>query len=351
MNFKKGDKVKFLYQNDSGTVTRVMGDGIVMVLNSDDFEVPAQVSELILDTAAIQKDEPKAPKPTYVDELQAKVQVRVEAKKAEQRTVRRAEADEVSLWAGFAPADGKAYDKCDLDLYLINDSDFRICYNLFVPVEGSTLMRCLSGILEPDTKEFVETIKRGDLSNLSVFRFQLMFSKERQAQIRKPEEAELRLHAPKFYQRNYYKVNDFFDEDAVVLPVYQSGAMAEAIKELAAMPAPDKDKPQAKAPQPQKKVRRGDKEVVDLHLTEIIDDERGMSPKDMLDYQMKVFREKLDAYIKDPHVQKVVFIHGKGNGTLKIEIRKCLDRNYKRYEYQDASFEEYGGGATLVYVK
>ncbi|MBR4323981.1 MAG: Smr/MutS family protein, partial [Bacteroidales bacterium] len=45
------------------------------------------------------------------------------------------------------------------------------------------------------------------------------------------------------------------------------------------------------------------------------------------------------------------FIHGKGNGSLKLELRKCLDRNYKRCQYQDASFEEYGGGATLVYVK
>jgi dsDNA-specific endonuclease/ATPase MutS2 len=94
-----------------------------------------------------------------------------------------------------------------------------------------------------------------------------------------------------------------------------------------------------------------EKVVVDLHLTEIIDDESGMSPKEMLDYQMKVFREKLDECIADAHVKKVVFIHGKGNGSLKLELRKCLDRNYKRCQYQDASFEEYGGGATLVYVK
>lgn len=345
MNFKKGDKVKFLYQNDHGTVTRVMGNGIVMVLNSDDFEVPAQACELILDAPAGGKA--AEPKPTYVDELQAKVQMRVEAKKAEAHAQPRG-GNDVCLLAGFVPADGKAVDKCDLDFYLINDSGYRICYNLFVPVEGSTLMSAVSGILEPDTKEYVDTIKRADLASLSVYKFQLIFSKDRQQEIRRPEEAELKMHAPKFYQRNYYKVNDFFEEDAVVLPVYQSGAMADAIRDFVDMRL--KDQP-SKPPTQPKKQKRQEKEVVDLHLTEIIEDERGMSPKEMLDYQMKVFREKLDEYIKDPNVRKVVFIHGKGNGTLKLEIRKCLDRNYKRYEYQDASFEEYGGGATLVYVK
>ncbi len=350
MNFKKGDKVKFLYQDDHGTVTRVMGNGIVMVLNSDDFEVPAQVSELILDASATEQEQ-KAPKPTYVDELQARVQVKVEAKKSAPLAAQKnSTADDVSLWAGFVPADGKAIDKCDLDFYLINDSGYRICYNLFVPVEGSTLMSSVSGILEPDTKELVDTIKRADLSNLSVYRFQLIFAKDRQSSIIKPAEAELKMHAPKFYQRNYYKVNDFFDEDAVVLPVYQSGAMASAIKDLADMSAQAKDQPCNQADKA-KKLKRQEKEVVDLHMTEIIEDERGMSPKEMLDYQMKVFREKLDEFIKDPNVRKAIFIHGKGNGTLKLEIRKCLDRNYKRYEYQDASFEEYGGGATLVYVK
>lgn len=106
-------------------------------------------------------------------------------------------------------------------------------------------------------------------------------------------------------------------------------------------------------PRPRLRVvkKQPEKEEVDLHIVELLDDDRGMSPKEKLDYQMKVFREKLDEYIKNPHVKKVVFIHGKGNGTLKTEIRRCLDLYYKRYQYQDASFEEYGGGATLVYVK
>lgn len=351
MNFKKGDKVKFLNENDYGTVTRVMGNGVVMVLNSDDFEVPAQASQLILDPSTAASS--AAPKAVEVDSTQAKVTVRVDAKKPEQARPQQHSQGEISLLAGFVPASAKALDQCDLDFYLVNDSDYRICYNFVKPVAGSTLMETISGILEPDTKEFVETIARRDVGNLSWYKFQLLFSRDKDSEILPPQEAELKLHAPKFYQTNYYKVNDYFDENAVVMPVYQRGSMAEAIRNMqeSGFDPYQKESLEVRHQAIRQKVKRSDKEVVDLHLTEIIEDERGMSPKEKLDYQIKVFRDKLDEYIKDPKVQKVVFIHGKGNGTLKLEVRKCLDRHYKRLEYQDASFEEYGGGATLVYVK
>ena len=166
---------------------------------------------------------------------------------------------------------------------------------------------------------------------------------------RKPLEAEIKMHAPKFYQESFYKDNDFFDGKAYIVNVLNENEMQDAVKGLTdgKVQHKDADKP-SKSQKPQ---RLPEKVVIDLHITELLDTDAGMTPKDMLDYQMKVFREKLEQCIADAHVKKVVFIHGKGNGSLKLELRKCLDRNYKRCQYQDASFEEYGGGATLVYVK
>ena len=48
--------------------------------------------------------------------------------------------------------------------------------------------------------------------------------------------------------------------------------------------------------------------------------------------------------------RRIVFIHGVGNGTLKTELRKQLERKYKGINYQDASFREYGYGATMVII-
>ena len=47
---------------------------------------------------------------------------------------------------------------------------------------------------------------------------------------------------------------------------------------------------------------------------------------------------------------QVVFIHGKGEGVLRKAVLDELKRKYKNCEAQDASFREYGFGATLVTV-
>ena len=49
--------------------------------------------------------------------------------------------------------------------------------------------------------------------------------------------------------------------------------------------------------------------------------------------------------------QKIVFIHGKGDGVLRKAIEKDLKTRYKQHYFQDASFREYGFGATMVTIK
>lgn len=48
--------------------------------------------------------------------------------------------------------------------------------------------------------------------------------------------------------------------------------------------------------------------------------------------------------------KKIVFIHGKGEGVLRNAIINELRSKYKSYTYQDASFREYGFGATMVTI-
>ena len=51
------------------------------------------------------------------------------------------------------------------------------------------------------------------------------------------------------------------------------------------------------------------------------------------------------------HGQKLIFIHGKGEGVLRRALINALTYKYKGYTYQDASFQEYGYGATQVTIK
>ena len=47
-------------------------------------------------------------------------------------------------------------------------------------------------------------------------------------------------------------------------------------------------------------------------------------------------------------IQRIVFIHGVGEGVLKTELQNLL--NKYPVKYYDASYKKYGLGATEVYV-
>ena len=88
---------------------------------------------------------------------------------------------------------------------------------------------------------------------------------------------------------------------------------------------------------------------IDLHIHELLDDTTGMSSGEMLEYQLDVFRKTLEEY-KNRKGQKIVFIHGKGDGVLRRAILDELKHKYKTFQSQDASFREYGFGATMVII-
>ena len=70
----------------------------------------------------------------------------------------------------------------------------------------------------------------------------------------------------------------------------------------------------------------------------------------LLSRNMDKFREVMEVY-KNKREQKIVFIHGKGDGVLRKAIVDELKRKYSNCRYQDASFQEYGFGATMVTIK
>jgi hypothetical protein len=89
---------------------------------------------------------------------------------------------------------------------------------------------------------------------------------------------------------------------------------------------------------------------VDLHINQLLDTTQGLSNADMLQYQLDKFHAVISEN-KNRKGQKIVFIHGKGEGVLRKEIEKQLKTRYKNFYFQDASFREYGFGATMVTIK
>ncbi len=88
---------------------------------------------------------------------------------------------------------------------------------------------------------------------------------------------------------------------------------------------------------------------VDLHINELLDNTAGMSNADMLKYQLEIFNKVMVAHLHKKGT-RIVFIHGKGDGVLRNAIIKELKNKYSSSSWQDASFREYGFGATMVRV-
>lgn len=86
---------------------------------------------------------------------------------------------------------------------------------------------------------------------------------------------------------------------------------------------------------------------VDLHINQLVKSSRGMDNYDMLNLQLDTAKRKIEFAIQK-RISKIVFIHGVGEGVLKSELLRLL--NKYPVKYYDASYKKYGLGATEVYV-
>jgi dsDNA-specific endonuclease/ATPase MutS2 len=103
-------------------------------------------------------------------------------------------------------------------------------------------------------------------------------------------------------------------------------------------------------PKPLQTIQQPELEEVDLHAEMLVEDVRKLSAGELLELQMSRFTATLENALVSKRKGRIVFIHGIGSGKLKQEIRQCLIKNYPEISFQDASFREYGYGATMVFL-
>ncbi len=87
---------------------------------------------------------------------------------------------------------------------------------------------------------------------------------------------------------------------------------------------------------------------VDLHINQLLRSPRGMSNHEILNIQLDTARHKLEFAMRK-RIQKIVFIHGVGEGVLKMELEYLFGR-YSNVKFYDADYQKYGLGATEVYI-
>lgn len=96
------------------------------------------------------------------------------------------------------------------------------------------------------------------------------------------------------------------------------------------------------------KERNAPRMEVDLHINQLVKSPKGMGKYEMLNLQMETAKRQLEFAISK-RIQKIVFIHGVGEGILKEELKFLFGR-YDNLKYYDADYQKYGLGATEVYI-
>lgn len=376
---KIGDQVRFLSEKGGGRVVGFQKGGIVVVEDEDGFEIPMAQTDvvvvgeedydtgrMILAKAASQSNENAQVRSvkSMLNEKAEPVENDVEEEPDYSKVTFRAPVEErkggnqLSAYLAYVPLDAKNISQCQFECYLVNDSNYFLQYAIFL-AEGNSWTLQYQGEIEPNTKEFLADVGREELNALGRVEVQLLAYKKDKPFVLKPAiDVQLRIDPIKFFKLHTFKENDFFEQPALLYSVVENDVVARPLvidpkelkKRLAGGAGKELSRQENVKREPQK--RKGDEDVVvvDLHADELLDTTEGMSAADILSYQLEVFRRKLAEY-KNKRGQRLIFIHGKGEGVLRHALINDLNYRYKQYTYQDASFQEYGYGATQVTIK
>jgi len=364
---KVGDIVRFLSSTGGGRIVRIEG-GIAHVEEEDGFETPVMLRELVVVTPA---GEDGAARDAFGGTAQAAQRKEAERQskfvatkmpeveeKATETVVETATGDRINLVLGFQPVEIKHLTTTTYEVYLVNDSNYYLYFTYLSRADGDAGWTTrFAGIVEPNIQLFLEELDRDQVGRLDRVALQYVaFKRDREFALKAPVAVERPLDVTKFFKLHCFHDNPYFDTPVIAVDIVKDDIPQRpmAIDSSSLEDAMRQKRREDSRPvrQPVKRhVQRGDGPVVvDLHIGQLLDTTRGMSNADILNYQIDTFRKVMDENLRFPG-RKIVFIHGKGEGVLRQALMKELNHRYKAHDVQDASFREYGYGATQVTIR
>ncbi len=404
---KIGDKVRFLSSTGGGIIAGFKGK-IVLVEDEDGFQIPTPVNEVVIVEDAA-SDRAKL----RIDQQQRKMEKGDDNRSIKQRLTsnntdedevgddwrdvdstilpdddpstnfeapvkERVGGDELSVYLAFIPTDIKTLTTTHFKSYLVNDSNYYVHFSYSLKQDEKWVLKAVNE-LEPNTKLLIEDFTLADLNEMLYGCVQLhSYKKDKPFMLKPTCDLKVKIDAVKFYKLNTFHESVFFEQPALVYTLVEKDKPAQhpMLEPLTRKTEEDAEKLKTGYSSPSritkedidkktdelakrykfertksaKQILSDNKIIIDLHADELLETTAGMTAGDILEYQLDVFRRTLDQY-KDQHGKKLIFIHGKGEGVLRRAIIHELNYKYKHYSYQDASFREYGYGATQVTIK
>ena len=252
---KVGDKVRFLNSEGGGVVSKVLSKDMVEVTDADGFDFPTPVSECVVinenadnDVFSRLKRQDEAKRKRISDDEPVVVAKPAEKVSQKQRfddsdlpttgrvQPERPEGNVLNVYMAFVPVDSRQLGNTSFEWYLINDSNYELAYT--ISTGQVKVDRQASGFIQPNTKEFIDEFTAEDLNAFEHLNVQFIAFKKTKAYVQKPAaDVHIHLNPVRFYKLHSFVPNDFFDEDALMVPVVVDDASAEPFLPAAATSA------------------------------------------------------------------------------------------------------------------
>lgn len=411
-NIKVGDTIRYLNASGGGVVKRIER-GVAWVEGSDGFELPTPIHECVVvdsrDTfvpaykpPVVKRQEPTAQQPkssapvatpaTPEPVESAEQDLSFVAPLSKGPWFDRSGGEQLQVHVAYLPVSYEHFGQSPYETYLINESNYHLLFTYSTTTTAGGYKLRSAGVLEPDMRVLVEEFDASEINDHAISHFQFIaYKPERTYRSMPPVERQVRMDVVKLVKRHAFRENPFFDEDALVIPVLEaydgtrqapaeeptpapnrSGALPQrAIERTAqatvaqkgaqkasqkptkkgsAKPQPESKRPDTPvAPQAAPAATEQTIEKVGLEAERILPNTTGMTPHEVLLYQLKNFRRELDKRL-DRRGSKVVFIHGAGQGVLHQLIINRIEQDYPMVQYRDVTFDGFPMGAIEVTI-
>jgi hypothetical protein len=360
MKFKVGDKVRFLNDHGGGIVTKVISSNMVNVQIEEGFEIPTLTNELVIDADnsplqfhpgmdynRIPQQQPPQFRPpvqeeTVYDERSSKLEI-----------FKARGDDKKGVYLVFQPQDQKWLLTGDLDIILINYTDYDVLFSLFLRKPNGAWEGVDYDMIEPNSKILLNTISREEIERWSYGVLQALYHRNLSEKVLAPINSTFSFKASKLFRENVFRDSSFLSGKSFLLFINELSLQpAVAESEIDEKYDEEIKMEHAKPVAPEEVINKHKtsprEAVVDLHIGELVDDYAKMDTNQILNYQLNYFVRCLESAIKS-YITKVTFIHGVGEGVLKTKMMDIL-REYDNVRTKDASLKNFGYGATEILI-
>lgn len=355
MRFKIGDKVKFLNEQGGGFVSKIETPSLVYVTTTDGFDIPISTTELI-------KIEVKSASANFFDEdfgeheklSTEEIQEMNQDAKTNALYGKHSKDLKEGLNLAFVPQDQTRPLFGLIDVLVINNSSFHVLFALFLKKDEEFEGQDYDAI-EPYSSFLMDSIDRDDLALWLEGNVQAMFFASKMEKLISPVNEFFKVKGSKLFQENNFKTVDVLNKKAFIQQLsdlkYQT--LISKTEETAKLQSAELGKDIKQALGIKRSLIENHKiglleAEIDLHISALDSDYQNLEKNEILRTQLNYFEKTLENAMIHQY-QKLIYIHGIGNGTLKNELRKIL-KTYPDIQVKEAAFNRYGYGAIEVHI-